>query len=1256
MTTYTLTVSTGDLGLGVISGARVVVERKRTQVTDIFNGRSIGTNSTATNSSGIATALLEPDDGSVYHELKIFDLAGIPVYSKIFTMPPQAVALTALPVQDIITASAAQAVAASVTATAQAVIATNKAVLTAEDRTQTGQDVIATAADAVATAADAVATAADAVATALDVIATESARDAALIQAGVYTTEALGRAAVADGQAFKVQGSGDVAAYEYRRTDASTSVLIATYPSAAYVESRADAEVGKNLFNPIAPGVLDDYYISNTTGLPVASVGFTASDYIKIAASTSYRVSSGRQMAWYTANKVFISGVASAGGVATTVTSPANAYCLRASVADAALSIFQIELGTVSTAYEPYIKKAVLADNQVTTSKLAGSAVTASKLADASVTASKTDFLQIGKNKFNKNAVTNDFYITNTGSIFASAFYDLSDYIPVVVGTQYVCGGSGIYFSCYFDKNLNVVAGGTGTNITTFTPPSGVAYVRVSTAGSNLDTFQLEVGATTTAFESYRYNLLDHSNVPIALTLTDGQVTEAKLVDLAVTTNKVAVAAITPDRTNFLQLGKNKFNKATVTTGYYITNTGAILANATYDISDYIPVVVGTAYICNGSGIRFSCYFDANKSVVSGGTGTNIFTFTPPVGAVYVKLTMYHSDLALFQLEVGATTTAFESYRYNLLDHSNVPIALTLTDGQVTEAKLVDLAVTTNKVAVAAITPDRTNFLQLGKNKFNKATVTTGYYITNTGAILANATYDISDYIPVVVGTAYICNGSGIRFSCYFDANHAVVAGGTGTGTNIFTFTPPVGAVYVKLTMYHSDLALFQLEIGPTATAYADYQYVISLSSGIPISLSDASATPVLVMPPTIYAVQNRECNIYLDNLHLGDSELFAHDVVASYGSQQRERFTLTPTGAITSTIAVSAYNKTSGKVLASVSAALKSVASTAGSGTTKVINTIGDSLINAATITQTVIDIAATDVMGVSFIGTKGTAPNKHEGRGGWSINDYSTVGRTFYSFTVSGVVTSPLINSTEYTNNGSTFKVQEIAISAGSGTIICERTVGTNAPSASGTLTKSSGTGDATISFSASSTVSGNPFWISGALNYSQYLTNNSLATPDWVVIHLGINDAFSYTTDATVVAAAIAAFVNLDLLITSIKAAGAGVKVALMIPTPPANQDGFGYGYGTGQTAWRDKRNIMLWAKELITKYTGQEASRIYLVPTNTALDVVNGYPLSASAPVNSRSSVTVQRQNNGVHPDTSGYQQIGDCLWAFLKCNA
>ena len=938
---------------------------------------------------------------------------------------------------------------------------------------------------------NAAAAAASAVSASLDAIAAEAARDAALIQAGVYTTEALGRAAVADGQAFKVQGIGNIAAYEYRRTNSTTSVLITTYPSTSYVDSKADGFVGKNLFNPNESGVLVGYYVSPTTGLPVAAAGFRISGYIPVAASTAYAVSSGRQVAWYDSSYVFISGVG---------------------------------IGTAAPA--------------------------------------------------------------------------------------------------------------------TATSPAGSAYLRVSISDGDLAAYQVEIGSSSTAYEAYA--------------------TTAKLSDSSVTSAKIANAAVTTAKVDFLQLGKNKFNKAAVTTGSYITDAGLIYANATYDISDYITVVAGTAYVCNGSGIRFSCYFDANYNVIAGGTGTNIFTFTPPVGAAYIRVSMYHANINTFQLEIGATATTYEQHQYVLLDPAGIPFGASLVDGQVATAKVADLAISTAKIANAAVTPDKVNFLQLGKNKFNKNTITSGYYLTNTGTVLASATYDISDYIPVVAGTTYVNSGVlGIRFSCYFDANYAVVAGGT--NTNVFTFTPPTGAAYVRVTVYHSDLNTFQLEIGATATTYEQYQYVLSDPAGIPIGIDGitAAVTPVIVMPPTIYGVQGRECNLYIDNLHLGDSSVYAHDVTntAVNGAQQRERWTWTPTGVqSTGTLTVSAYDKTSGAVLVSATTNQRAAASTAGSGTTKIINVIGDSLINAATITQTVIDIAATDVMGVSFIGTRGTGANKHEGRGGWSITDFSTVGRTFYSFTVSGVVTSPLINSTEYTNNGSTFKVQELSLVAGSGTIICERTAGTNAPSASGTLTKSSGTGDATIAFSSSSTVSGNPFWIGGALNYAQYLTNNSLATPDWVVIHLGINDAFSYTTDATVIAAAIAAFVNLDLLITSIKAAGAGVKVGLMIPTPPAGQDGFGAAYGAGQTAWRDKRNIMLWSKEMIDKYTGEEANRIYLVPTNTALDVVNGYTLAASAPVNSRSSVMVQRQSNGVHPDTGGYQQIGDALWAFLKCNA
>ena len=68
-------------------------------------------------------------------------------------------------------------------------------------------------------------------------------------------------------------------------------------------------------------------------------------------------------------------------------------------------------------------------------------------------------------------------------------------------------------------------------------------------------------------------------------------------------------------------------------------------------------------------------------------------------------------------------------------------------------------------------------------------------------------------------------------------------------------------------------------------------------------------------------------------------------------------------------------------------------------------------------------------------------------------------------YTFSVNAVTTSPTAGAT-YTNNGVTFTVVSTSIASGFGTISCS---GSGVPTTSGTLTKTSGTGDSTINFSA-------------------------------------------------------------------------------------------------------------------------------------------------------------------------------------------
>lgn len=93
---------------------------------------------------------------------------------------------------------------------------------------------------------------------------------------------------------------------------------------------------------------------------------------------------------------------------------------------------------------------------------------------------------------------------------------------------------------------------------------------------------------------------------------------------------------------------------------------------------------------------------------------------------------------------------------------------------------------------------------------------------------------------------------------------------------------------------------------------------------------------------------------------------------------------------------------------------------------------------------------------------------------------------------FTVSGVTTAPVAGDT-YTNNGVTFTVVSTSIAAGSGTIT-GYSAGT--PAASGSLTRATGSGDATIAFSAVTNATGVPSGCSVATagQYTTLQSNNT------------------------------------------------------------------------------------------------------------------------------------------------------------------
>jgi len=415
--------------------------------------------------------------------------------------------------------------------------------------------------------------------------------------------------------------------------------------------------------------------------------------------------------------------------------------------------------------------------------------------------------------------------------------------------------------------------------------------------------------------------------------------------------------------------------------------------------------------------------------------------------------------------------------------------------------------------------------------------------------------------------------------------------------------------------------------------------------------------TPELILPPKIYAVEGLQSNVFLEHTIVLDHTIYDYDFTCSKGIHQVRGWRWTPNSDDVEgnyNLTLDCLDKRTGSVLASATTQVVLVNKNANSGVNKKVQVIGDSLVAAGSITQGLLNNASTDVMPVTLIGTRGTGLNKHEGRGGWTINDYTTVGRTYYLFTVSGVTTAPAINSTIYTYNGGEFTVQEVSLSGGSGTLLCSFTGTAPTNGVTGTLTKKQGSmiGDSTIAFSNVQSQSGNPFWNGTAVDYQNYLTVNSLTAPDVVIIQLGINDTFSMTSDQTVIDFCMTAFPKLDVLINSILALNASVKVAVSAPPSYASQDAFGNNYQCGQTSRRAKRNITTYNKQLFAYYKNKEASRIFVLSGGINVDAENNFPESAVA-VNSRNTKTVIKQNNGVHPDASGYYQESDVYTSFIK---
>ncbi|QTH79996.1 tail fiber protein [Klebsiella phage vB_KpnS_ZX4] len=211
-------------------------------------------------------------------------------------------------------------------------------------------------------------------------------------------------------------------------------------------------------------------------------------------------------------------------------------------------------------------------------------------------------------------------------------------------------------------------ATGTGFNryLRTLTVPSGAVMLDVRIENTaNAGTVELDAVFLMSATSEAHPTVPGRPAAPYAVPLQNN----------VVTTSSIQKAAVTVDKASFFIPGVNLFDKAAVTSGYYVNyKTGNLIANSSYSASDYIPVIAGENYTQSFS--HQTAFYDANKKYISGveapASTSKARTLTIPVGAAYVRMSVANTVLDTMQFEKGNESTSYQPYALHL-DPSLIP-------------------------------------------------------------------------------------------------------------------------------------------------------------------------------------------------------------------------------------------------------------------------------------------------------------------------------------------------------------------------------------------------------------------------------------------------------------------------------------------------------------------------------------------------------------------------------------------------------
>lgn len=444
------------------------------------------------------------------------------------------------------------------------------------------------------------------------------------------------------------------------------------------------------------------------------------------------------------------------------------------------------------------------------------------------------------------------------------------------------------------------------------------------------------------------------------------------------------------------------------------------------------------------------------------------------------------------------------------------------------------------------------------------------------------------------------------------------------------------------------------------------------LEEQIPTIINEINKVDIY-LPNKFYAVVGDTLQLFfqgiVDVVNISDYDIYA---ICGKGKTYPRYFSYTPTVDDIGTNVLTIYVKDrKGNVIGQASCNIVTVAAPASPMSMKSIFTFGDSLTSGGEWpgeakrrlvgNSTYDSITGKGLLNIDFFGYRNTVINEQSvdyfGVGGWTWASYLNKGAGgAFRFYVSGV--SQLSLGATYTNNGHSYTIQEINVTGDTGNIRCTTSSNTNTPSTSGTLTKSSGDGDATIAFASYETENANPLWddTNNKMSFLPYVHDCGASTIDAVYVLLSWNgqEAWKeYSVDDNT-----GHIANAKTFARTLHVEYPNAKLFIMGIQMPSDTGGLGANYGAsgGYIDGYGLKKCALNYNKALQDLCNLDEFSPYCEFVAIAPQFDSHYNMPHyNTNVNIRSTIKEMLGSNGVHPSNSGYYQIADAVYRSIVAN-